>query len=338
MGFAPVVAVSLPLYEVVIATYNGAQFVEDQLATIVAQTWPPSRILIVDDGSDDGTLRILQRWQKSGPVAIELLLNNGRLGCCKTFERALLATTAEYVIPADQDDLWDSDKAERLLREIVRLEQCFSKDVPILVHTALRLIDQNGLLLKDLFHCKVGLNPCQDQWCVLALQNVVTGCSCVINRACLSQALPFPENVVLHDWWLALVAKRFGYIDFLPQPTVSYRQHGTNVVGAQSSVMRLRQSLYMVLKRKLKPGELIVPALAQLRAFYWSFPSQFSPVEQKRLEQLWAPAPVRRLNAAMRLRLKKQGWMRTLAFYACLVWPGALPMPEGEGGRPTLRM
>jgi hypothetical protein len=233
-------------------------------------------------------------------------------------------------MPADQDDLWDLDKAELLMREMVRLEQSWSKATPILVHTALRLINQDGLPLNGLFHQHVGLNPRQDRWPTLALQNVVTGCTSVVNRACLSWALPFPDNAVLHDWWLALIAKRFGCLAYLERPTVSYRQHATNVVGAQSLLARLRKNLLLVLHGKKKPGQLIAPALAQMQAFLWVFSSQLSPSEQAQIGTLCHPSLVKRINAALSLRLQKQGLMRTAAFYACLAWPGSLPLQQGQ--------
>lgn len=330
MGIVFVVVVDLPGYDVVMATYNGAQYLDQQLETIVAQSLPPLRILIVDDGSNDETSVIVRRWKKSQDIPIELVRCDGRFGACKTFERALLAATADYVMPADQDDLWDLDKAELLMREMVRLEQCRSKATPILVHTALRLINQDGLPLGGLFHQRVGLNPRQDRWPTLALQNVVTGCASVVNRSCLRLALPFPDHAVLHDWWLALIAKRFGCLAYLERPTVSYRQHAANVVGAQSFLVRLKKNLLLVLHGKKMPGQLIVPALAQMQAFLRVFASQLSPGEQAHIRNLCHPSLVKRIHAALSLQLQKQGLMRTAAFYACLAWPGPLPLRQGQ--------
>jgi hypothetical protein len=65
------------------------------------------------------------------------------------------------------------------------------------------------------------------------MQNNITGCTMIINKALRDITLPIPEGVMMHDWWIALVASSFGVIDHLPQTTVLYRQHGSNVEGAK---------------------------------------------------------------------------------------------------------
>jgi hypothetical protein len=314
-------------YEVVLATCNGATYLDEQLDSICGQTVPPQRVLVLDDASADDTLDLLQVWQRHAPLPIELLLQpRHRQGSCASFERLLAASRAPYVMPADQDDVWDRNKAERLLQAMDALERTWGYASPLLVHADLRLIDQGGSPLAPSFHRHQGLRPERSDGLSIAMQNVVTGCACLVNRACIEQALPFPPEVVLHDWWLAQVAAHQGAIGYLPAACVSYRQHATNVVGAvgwrRQLVRRLQElgsadTLAELAEARIGPG------LRQLRACH----KRFSPDaldgagehQRRRIEQLWSASPWRRLRAALALGLRKHGIWRTLGFYAALL-------------------
>lgn len=307
-------------YEVVLATCNGVVYLDQQILSILEQTLPPARILVADDGSTDGTFQCLQSWQQRSSVPIELLFSSsvGRLGSCRNFERLLKATTLPYVMLADQDDIWDSDKAARLLSRMNQLEQQRGSSQPLLVHADLRLIDEFGQVLAASFHCYQGLVAARESLLAIGLQNVVTGCACVINRACLQKALPFPAEVVLHDWWLALVASRFAGLSYLPEPCLSYRQHHSNVVGAVGWRRQLHTRLAQVVAAKgigVFSG-LISPGLSQLRECV----RRFGPAELAlRLEPVWNRSSWIRLRSALRLGLRKHGVWRTAGFYAALL-------------------
>jgi glycosyltransferase involved in cell wall biosynthesis len=307
-------------YEVVMATYNGARYLDEQITSILGQTVPPARVLVADDGSTDRTLECLADWQLRSHVPIELLppLGSDRLGCCRNFERLLQACTASYVMLADQDDIWDRDKAERLLEQMGRLEQCRGSEGPLLVHADLRLIDADGRALAASFHRRQGLRPDRQGLLQIGLQNVVTGCAALVNRACLIQALPFPVEVVLHDWWLALVAAQAEGISYLPKPCVSYRQHCSNVVGALGWRAQLQSRIrqFFAANRQVFAAELISPGLLQLRACVRRLGSAALVAQ---LEPLWSRSPWLRLSTALGLRLRKHGLWRTAGFYAALL-------------------
>jgi len=307
-------------YEVLLATCNGELFLGQQIASILEQSVLPQRLLIADDNSSDRTGVCIKGWQNESPVPIEVLpsAEAGRLGSSRNFERLLQASQAPYVMLADQDDIWDRDKAERLLDQIARLEQCWGQDTPLLVHADLRLIDAAGLCFAASFHRCQGLNPERCSTLEIGLQNVVTGCASLLNRTCVRMALPFPDQVVLHDWWLALVAAEAGAIGYLPEACMSYRQHGKNVVGAvgwrRQLMGRLRQ-VVATANWKVSARQLISPGLLQLYACLDRFDSS---VRLVCLEGLWCRWPWIRIQAAWRLRLQKHGPWRTLGFYAAL--------------------
>jgi hypothetical protein len=108
------------------------------------------------------------------------------------------------------------------------------RDHPLLVHTDLAVVDRRLQPISPSFWRYQNIHPAgRETLNRLLAQNVVTGCSMMLNRALRERALPIPAEACMHDWWLALVAAAFGRITHLPEPTVLYRQHGGNDTGAK---------------------------------------------------------------------------------------------------------
>lgn len=219
--------------EVVLPTYNGAAYLRQQIASIDQQTLRPQRLLIRDDGSSDGTLELLESLQQRYGAWLELCPTDGNLGCSANVNRLLEASRAPYVALADQDDIWLNHKLEASLALLQQLERRHGVDTPLLVHSDLDLVDSEGMPLGCTYFQLQRLDPKRTAPQHLSLTNVVTGCTVLLNRALLQEALPIPADALMHDWWLALVASCLGDIALLPEPTVLYRQHGGNVLGAQ---------------------------------------------------------------------------------------------------------
>lgn len=302
------------------ATCNGERFIDQQIASILSQTVLPCRLLVADDCSMDQTLKRLRQWQKQSSVPLEVLKCNGseRLGSCRNFEQLLRESVASYVMLSDQDDVWDVDKAERLLQQMDALEHRFGTESPLLVHADQRLIDAEGDQIHHSFHRCQGLYPQRDALFELGMQNVVTGCALLVNRPAVERSLPFPDEVVLHDWWLALVAAQAGGLAYLPEPCSSYRQHKSNVVGARGWRYQLLKRLRDLdaLRPRLAAQRLISPGLLQLRACL----ARFGPPESAmKLERLWSASVWVRCSTALKLGLSKHGWWRTAGFYVALL-------------------
>ena len=309
-------------YEVVMATCNGERFLNQQIASILDQTVPPTRLLVSDDCSSDCTLQRLDYWQQCSAIPIEIMKHDaihGRLGSCRNFERLLQESRAPYVMLADQDDIWDLNKAERLLQKIDSMEQHFGRQRPLLVHADLRLINSAGKQLAASFHRHQGLQPALSSVLDIGMQNLVTGCASLVNRACVEAAIPFPTEVVLHDWWLGLVAAGAGGLAYLKEPCISYRQHGANVVGALGWRRKFSHHLKTLLKSNSKDvaKRLISPGLLQLRAYL----SRFGPSHLAAdLNHVWSPSGLIRLQTASSIGLRKHGFWRTAGFYAALLY------------------
>jgi glycosyltransferase involved in cell wall biosynthesis len=230
MGLGAVVTATA--IEVVLPTYNGAPYLEAQLASIHAQTLRPERVLLRDDGSSDGTPQLITQLQQRYGAWLQVLPADGNLGCTANVNRLLQATSAPYVALADQDDLWLPHKLEVCLALVQLLEQRHCVDTPLLVHSDLQLADAQGRPLPRRYWQTQGLDPSRTAVRDLLITNVVTGCSALLNRSLLRHALPIPEQALMHDWWLALIAAAHGEIGAVPEPTLLYRQHARNVLGA----------------------------------------------------------------------------------------------------------
>ena len=176
----------------------------------------------------------------------------------------------------------------------------------------MRLIDHLGEKISNSFYKFQCLSPGRDDFVSIALQNIVTGCSCMVNQSCIKSALPFPPHVIMHDWWLAMVASRLGYLAFEVSPCVSYRQHSSNLVGADGYPFLLIKRIRLFLTLKL--SKIMYLSIRQFQALVTLYPSS-STVEDILILNLTNPNRFVRIISALRLRLSKHGLLRTLVFY-----------------------
>lgn len=303
--------------EVVLPTYNGVAFLEQQIESIAAQTVRPRRLLIRDDGSTDGTLELLKDLSCRYIDWIVLLSDDERLGCIANVNRLLEFSTAPYVALADQDDLWDDDKLERSLNLLIDLECRHGCQIPLVVHSDLRLIDAEGKCLGKSFLATQRLNPYFDSLHDLFITNVVTGCTVVLNRACIRLALPIPLEALMHDWWLALVATAHGKVGFLPDSTISYRQHDSNQLGATGLGWNYWRERFRSCSSKQSPMQRVQGVLNQARAFESRFAVSALPL----LTLMNTPRQLRWILLLLppsSTRPRKHGIVRTVFFYIIL--------------------
>jgi rhamnosyltransferase len=222
---------------IVLATYDGAAHLVEQLASIQSQTFTDWRLLVRDDGSHDATASILASVA-AGDSRIELIQDDaGNCGAAGNFSRLAtraLERGATTVFFADQDDVWFPDKMTRCVERLQVAEARLGPDRPILVHTDLQLIDGDGRVLTQSFMQFQHIHDSGPRaLTTLLVQNYVTGCAMAVNRPLLQFGLPVPGEALMHDWWLALCAAACGSIEFVPAATVAYRRHGTNAVSVR---------------------------------------------------------------------------------------------------------
>ena len=222
------------MIEVLLATYNGEVFLSEQIESVLSQEDVELSILARDDGSSDGTGEVLERYARDYPGRISILHSPGRLGGRGNFSWLLNQACSPYVAFCDQDDVWVGKKMRTLLMRIRSLETRYGKDTPILVHSDLAVADSDLHEIHPSFWEYTHIDTTRNSFRHILVKNSVTGCALLANRALVEKARPIPEEAVMHDHWLALVAVVFGQVDAVKEPLVFYRQHGDNVVGARA--------------------------------------------------------------------------------------------------------
>ena len=239
-------ALVIPNVEVLLATWNGAPYLEQQLESLQRQSLKPTRVLMNDDGSTDGTLSILNRWIKAHRGWIKLLAPlHKRLGPTQAFNRLLLASQAPYIALCDQDDVWHIDRLKTGLQQLQATESKskLGQQQPLLLHSDATLIDAQGHQLSRSLWQWHQVNPQHCSLVRLAHKNQVTGCTILCNRSLLQCALPIPNEAVLHDWWLALVACQQHGLIACRQRLIAHRRHGANHSGPHKQQEQLMQRL-----------------------------------------------------------------------------------------------
>ncbi|PWB53163.1 MAG: glycosyltransferase family 2 protein [Nitrosomonadales bacterium] len=221
---------------ILMATYNGSEFIEEQLASLRAQSYADWRLWVRDDGSTDDTVEKVRRFAAQDQRVCLLEPDGIRKGASGSFSCLMdrFAPEADYLMFCDQDDVWFPNKIEITLARMREMETRFGIDIPLLVHTDLSVTDRELNVTAASFCRYQGLNPDVQGLHRLVVQNNVTGCTMMVNRALALLAGPVPASAIMHDWWLAMVAAGFGNIGHISQPTMLYRQHGANDTGAKN--------------------------------------------------------------------------------------------------------
>ncbi|HSN60253.1 MAG TPA: glycosyltransferase family 2 protein [Ferruginibacter sp.] len=206
----------LPLVSVAMTTYNGEQFLHQQLQSILDQSYRNLEVIISDDGSTDSTIDIIKNFQTSHSNIFFFKNEKGK-GIKKNFENALMHCKGTYIALCDQDDYWMPDKIAALVKGI--------DGYALIYHNSLFVNDNGESLNKtiaDKMNCYTGNNPE-----VFLMHNCISGHATLFHRKLLSIALPFPE-ARYHDWWLSFIAACNDGVVYLPMVLVHYRQHQTS--------------------------------------------------------------------------------------------------------------
>lgn len=198
---------------VVMATYEGARYLEEQLNSLASQSRLPDELLVTDDGSRDATCELVRTFAAAAPFKVRLLEHGDNVGYCRNFERGLEAADADLVALADQDDYW-------LPGKLAEVEQAFRRSA-----NAQLLLNDAELADDVLRPAGLGLMA-QIAGSGGSEQEFVTGCCMTVRRPLLELALPIPRAFEAHDQWLELLARRCGVKEVLASKLQLYRRHG----------------------------------------------------------------------------------------------------------------
>lgn len=220
--------------DVLMAVYNGEKFIRQQIESIMNQTYKNTKLYVRDNCSQDTTTTIVNELIEKYPGRIELVLSPVNVGIIGNFGALMMLSQAEYAMFSDSDDVWLPEKIASTMLKMQELETQHSSRTPLLVHTDLQVVNGDLEVIDPSFWKHSNLNPRRTQTLSRQLlQNQITGCTTMVNRALLKLAAPVPLNIVMHDWWVGLCAAAFGKIGVVDQATMLYRQHGKNDTGAK---------------------------------------------------------------------------------------------------------
>lgn len=217
---------------ILMATYNGEKYICQQIDSILSQTCKDWELYIHDDGSTDNTIAAVESYVEKYPDKIHLIDGKSTGGAKYNFFYMFGQVEAPYYMTCDQDDVWLEKKIELTYDKMLTIED--KADISCLVYTELRVVDSELNTIADTMSGYQSLDCHKRTINQFILQNSVTGCTMMVNRALRDKMLRITDidNTIMHDWWAALVAAQFGKTAFIDEPTILYRQHGDNSLGA----------------------------------------------------------------------------------------------------------
>ncbi|MFW0714257.1 glycosyltransferase family 2 protein [Pedobacter sp. N23S346] len=218
-----------PVLTILMATYNGAEYLERQLNSILNQYYRSWELVIRDDQSTDKTLQIIQSYVEKDHRIKLITCGTAHGSACRNFSELFgwaYDQNKSYILFADQDDIWLPQKLERSLAGMLQHEKRYPADYPLLCYSNLRFIDGQDQ------HIEARLPlPSELKLEVLMNENYAWGCTMILNRAAIQKIKHIPVDAVNHDYYVALVVSAFGKNILINEELILYRQHQKNVSG-----------------------------------------------------------------------------------------------------------
>lgn len=214
------------LIVIILACYNGEKYLEQQIESIVNQRYSNWQLFIRDDASNDNSIKIIERYCQKDSRIKNVKDQLGNLRQCLNFNElirhCLEITDSDIFVFADQDDIWFSDKLERMAEKFAQ------QDMPKLIFSNYYDYYDKSKEKKLVYNKAFNYTP--DEFCArLLMQNWIMGCTMMLNRALLKLSYPIIIEADNHDNWIAIIASLCGEIDYINQPMILHRIHLDNV-------------------------------------------------------------------------------------------------------------
>jgi glycosyltransferase involved in cell wall biosynthesis len=306
-----------PKLTIVMSTYNGATYIGAQLESLIAQNFTEWSLLVRDDGSSDDTVKIVEAFAERDRRIRRLVDSAGNLKPARSFFRLLAAVDSPFFMCCDQDDVWLPHKVQEAVEFLEREDST----KPRLFFTDLKVVNAGLAPIASSFMSYQKFDPHRSEsFRGLLMQNVIVGCSLAGNRALLAVTMNSRfgamQSGLMHDWWLGLVAAAFGKIGYSSKPSILYRQHSNNSLGAPGS--NLSRYVYLTVHAKpWKKASVYLSKVAQqsndFKSIYGDLlaPDQIEDLD--RIVKLGSTASVRPLFCALSSGLKMHGSLRNFA-------------------------
>lgn len=229
---------------VAMCTFQGERYLEDQLASIAAQTRLPEELIVSDDRSSDGTVAIVERFATHAPFPVRISVVDAHLGVVRNYERAIKTCQGNIIVLSDQDDIW-------LPHKLDTLERIFNgPDEPLLAFSDAYHIRPDGTRTGDRLWSIAGFSPAQQQrmredpFGQLMGRSIVSGCTLSFRASGLGLLMPFPgertdsDLRLIHDRWISMVLASVGPVAVIDDPLIEYRIHDAQQIGIPALQIR----------------------------------------------------------------------------------------------------
>lgn len=254
---------------ILMSTFNGERFIEEQINSIRNQTFKDWTLYIRDDGSTDETISIINRFEKKDNRIRLISDNMKRLRPMKSFLTLLKEVEADFYFFCDQDDFWKRNKLKVMINQILNQDN----RKPNLVYCNLQCVDSSLNPIDNKFNSLVGTVTGFSR----CITNDMPGCVMLINKVLRDLTVKYTTNykeIMMHDWWIALIAQFCGKIIFLNDRLILYRQHGDNAVGAGKNGNVIKKIFQKGIIKKQK--KLILQTYWQTTNFYNTYKNYLS--------------------------------------------------------------
>lgn len=228
---------------IALASYNGANYIEEQIISILEDINKEDEIVISDDGSTDGRVEKIREYMlKDSRIK---LIFGPRNGIIKNFEHAILACNNSIIFLSDQDDIWVKGKREKVLKVFRDYPLCH-----LVTHNGMS-VDKNlkskGMRLKERMRHGVLKN---------ILFSSYFGCCMAFKKEACREFLPFPDGVAAHDQWIGLIEEEKKKTIFLEnEELILHREHGNNTTKRLPFLERITFRLNLLWNLIIYRGE-----------------------------------------------------------------------------------
>jgi glycosyltransferase involved in cell wall biosynthesis len=268
-----------PPIAVLMATYNGALYLKEQIDSILNQSLQPTIIIVSDDGSEDDTHLILEKYVAEEKITF--IKNEIRLGVVGNFVKLLTQLPQGYYFAlSDQDDIWHSKKLEECYNALQKIEH---QDQPCMVYSDLCLMDAQKNIINRSFRNELGHDKYKHCLETLLFGNFVLGCTTLCNFSLKEYIIGMPiHSSFNHDAWMAMVSYTFGKSYSIDKPLVDYRQHSNNVTIRSHSKKTVINRYVNHIKQLFTKNDFLEDRFTIVDLFYSHYKNSITP--QKRIQ------------------------------------------------------
>ncbi|MDO3400740.1 glycosyltransferase [Mycolicibacterium neoaurum] len=215
-----------PEVTVLLPVYNGSKFLSRQVESILCQEGVRVRLVLLDDGSTDDSLSLIQNLEAGDP-RISVVAQSVNRGLLPAVYRLLSLVQTRYFAMSDQDDIWDTNK---LADSVAALEETGAK----LIYSDVRIVDSDEKLVESSYWTSRRIAPVNEDGALqLVYKNPIIGHTIVATADVARSVRPYPRGLLYYEVWLASTAMSLGSISYSRRQLGSYREHSTNVIGPQ---------------------------------------------------------------------------------------------------------